>query len=131
MSNDRPRVLLIEDNPDHAFYIEKGLSNRGFDITWCADGAGGLRSAREDLPDAILLDVMLPQMHGLDLLRELKRDERTVGIPVIVVTAYATLQTNREREMAMTYGAVDFFKKPFKVDELSTRLLEMIAAATA
>jgi two-component system, OmpR family, response regulator len=119
---ERPRVLLIEDNDDHAFYIRKGLANRGFEIDWAADGAEGLRLARETAPRAILLDVMLPHMHGLDLLRELKADERTVEIPVIVVTAYATLQINREREMALAYGAVDFLKKPFKVGELADKL---------
>ncbi len=127
MTERKPLILLIEDNPDHAFYIQKGLSNRGFEIKWCAEGVEGLRAARTDAPEVILLDVMLPKVHGLDLLRELKQDDETVGIPVIVVTAYATLQLNREREMAMSYGAVDFLKKPFKVGDLADKLHEILA----
>ncbi|MDP8224871.1 MAG: response regulator transcription factor [Candidatus Lernaella stagnicola] len=126
MSDKRTLILLIEDNPDHAFYIEKGLSNRGFQVIWYANGADGLRAARTEKPAVILLDVMLPHTHGLDLLRELKRDAQTVSIPVIVVTAYATLQLNREKEMAMSYGAVDFLKKPFKVGELAEKLHALI-----
>jgi two-component system OmpR family response regulator len=121
-----PRIMLIEDNPDHAFYIEKGLSRRGFEIEWFSEGASALARAREKPPDAILLDVMLPGMHGLEILRELKGDGRTLAVPVIVVTAYATLQLHREKEMALVYGAADFFKKPFKVDELATVLRKIL-----
>ena len=126
MEEKHPRIMLIEDNADHAFYIQKGLSRRGFEIDWHTDGPSALAKAKEDPPAAILLDVMLPEMHGLDVLRELKSDERTLSSPVIVVTAYATLQANREKEMAMTYGATDFFKKPFKVDELATSLRKIL-----
>ncbi len=121
-----PRVMLIEDNPDHAFYIEKGLSRRGFVIEWFSEGTSALARARENPPDVILLDVMLPGMHGLEILRELKHDEHTLAVPVIVVTAYATLQLHREKEMALAYGAADFFKKPFKVDELAAVLRKVL-----
>jgi len=126
MAEEQPRVVLIEDNPDHAFYIQKGLSRRGFEVEWHTDGQTALAALRKNPPDAILLDIMLPEMHGLDVLRELKSDERTLAVPVIVVTAYATLQVNREKEMAMTYGATDFFKKPFKVDELAIALRKIL-----
>lgn len=126
MTVSPPRIMLIEDNHDHAFYIEKGLTTRGFTVEWFEEGLAALDAARENPPDLILLDIMLPQIHGLDLLRELKTDQRTVGIPVIVVTAYATLKINREKEMALAYGARDFFKKPFKVDELAVRIREIL-----
>ena len=126
MTETTPRIMLVEDNPDHAFYIQKGLSRRGFQVDWYTEGPSALAKAKEDPPDAILLDIMLPDMHGLDVLRELKSDNRTLFVPVIVVTAYATLQLNREKEMAMTYGATDFFKKPFKVDELATTLRKIL-----
>ncbi len=126
MTEPSPRIMLVEDNPDHAFYIQKGLSKRGFHVDWFTEGPSALAKAKEDPPDAILLDIMLPDMHGLDVLRELKSDNRTLFVPVIVVTAYATLQLNREKEMAMTYGATDFFKKPFKVDELATTLRKIL-----
>lgn len=127
MNRKTPRIMLIEDNPDHAFYIEKGLAKRGFAIEWHTDGISALPKAKENPPDAIVLDIMLPETHGLDVLRELKSDERTLDIPVIVVTAYATLQLDREKEMAMSYGATDFFKKPFKVDELATSLRRILS----
>ena len=126
METKQPRIMLIEDNPDHAFYIQKGLSRRGFFVEWHTDGVSALAQAKESPPDAILLDIMLPSMHGLDVLHELKNNEKTLAIPVIVVTAYATLQLNREREMAVTYGAAEFFKKPFKVDELAVALKKIL-----
>jgi CheY-like chemotaxis protein len=128
MNDEMPRILLIEDHPDHAYYIQKGLAAQGFRVIWHEDGPAGLAAAREDPPDAVVLDIMLPQIHGLDLLRELKTDPRTVRVPVIVVTAYATLQFNREREMALSYGAAEFFKKPFKVGDLAQKLRELLAA---
>lgn len=126
MTESVTRIILVEDNPDHAFYIQKGLGRRGFQVDWYTEGPAALAKAKDAPPDAILLDIMLPDMHGLDVLRELKSDNRTLFVPVIVVTAYATLQLNREKEMAMTYGATDFFKKPFKVDELATTLRKIL-----
>jgi DNA-binding response OmpR family regulator len=129
VSEPTPRILLIEDNPDHAYYIQKGLAREGFEVTWVEEGPSALVEARDNPPAAIVLDIMLPQIHGLDVLRELKTDKRTVGIPVIVVTAYATLQLNREREMAVSYGATDFFRKPFKVADLAAKLREILMIA--
>lgn len=123
-----PRIMLIEDHPDHAFYIKKGLAIRQFEVEWYEDGVTALAAAQANPPDAILLDIMLPGLHGLDLLRELKTDSRTLNIPVIVVTAYATMQVNREKEMALSYGATDFFKKPFNVEDLAKKLREILEA---
>jgi CheY-like chemotaxis protein len=105
------RILLIDDSKMLRRIHERALVKAGYEVTSAADGEEGLRVAREDNPDLILLDIMLPKIAGQDVLRTLKRDPRTRQIPVVVLSGLS--QTNAAKLMAQ--GAVGFVEK---TDEL-------------
>jgi len=108
-------LLIVEDNPTHMKLATAILERFGYDVLGAVDAAEGLRMAREQHPDLILMDVMLPGMDGLTATRELKQDLATRAIPVIAVTAY--LATNPERE-ARAAGCAGYIAKPYHHAEL-------------
>ncbi|MCA1646267.1 MAG: response regulator [Chloroflexi bacterium] len=106
-------VLVIEDDPWTRTITTALLAGEGFAVVEAKNGEEGLKRAREHAPDAVLLDLALPSKSGLDVLRELKRDISTMAIPVIVVSAYATLMN--EQDARQTAGVI---QKPFDYDDL-------------
>ncbi len=106
--SDRLRVLCIEDNPDNMMLITDMLIDAGYSVIPAFDGEEGLSLAREQLPDVITLDVMLPGLDGWEVLRRLKADPLVRGIPVIVVTAID------ESGLGMSLGAADYVVKPIR-----------------
>jgi CheY-like chemotaxis protein len=105
------KILLIDDSRMLRLMHERALVKAGYEVTGASDGEEGLRVAREDKPDLIVLDMMLPKIAGQDVLRTLKRDPRTKQIPVVVLSGLS--QSNASRLMAQ--GAVEFVQK---TDEL-------------
>src|SRR2546429_5789568 len=85
----KPRVLLIEDERGITDVLTYNLQREGFDVLVSHDGQEGLRKAQMQLPDLIVLDLMLPKMDGLEVCRELRSGERTRGIPILMLTAKA------------------------------------------
>ena len=106
-------VLVIEDDPWTRTITTALLAGEGFAVVEAKNGEEGLRFAREHVPDAVLLDLALPTKSGLEVLRELKSDDRTEEIPVIVVSAYGTLMN--EEDAHQTNGVI---QKPFDYDDL-------------
>ncbi|MBV9582277.1 MAG: response regulator [Chloroflexi bacterium] len=106
-------VLVIEDDPWTRTITTALLAGEGFAVVEAKNGEEGLQQARTHAPHAILLDLALPTKSGLDVLRELKADVPTRAIPVIVVSAYATLMN--ETDMNHTVGVI---QKPFDYDDL-------------
>lgn len=106
-------ILVIEDDPWTRTITTALLAGEGFAVVDAKNGEEGLKQAHEHAPDAVLLDLALPTKSGLDVLRELKSDISTMGIPVIVVSAYATLMS--EQDTQQTVGVI---QKPFDYDEL-------------
>ena len=105
------KILLIDDSRMLRLIHERALVKAGYEVTGASDGEEGLRVAREDKPDLIVLDMMLPKIAGQDVLRTLKRDPRTKQIPVVVLSGLS--QSNASRLMAQ--GAIEFVQK---TDEL-------------
>lgn len=102
------RILIVEDdNAIASIYCDK-FAREGFQVSYAADGAEGLRMAQELKPQIILLDLRLPKMDGLAVLRELKQDSSTLMIPVIVWT---NLSEAEEEQKARSLGAVDYLVK--------------------
>lgn len=101
------KILLVEDSRFLRMATERALTHAGYEVSSVGDGEEALREARMKMPDVILLDVLLPKMSGLDVLKELKRDSVTRAIPVIVVTGMA--QRNAAR--LMQEGAASFLEK--------------------
>ncbi|MEM7053211.1 MAG: response regulator [Pseudomonadota bacterium] len=116
-SRSRPRVLVIEDDPGLREYIASCLSDR-YEILEAGNGGDGLEQARTNKPDLIVTDVMMPGMDGFMLVRELRNDERTAAIPILMLTA---LGQSAEVE-GLTQGADDYLSKPFHREQLRARI---------
>ena len=114
----RPRVLIIDDNADLREYIASLLAP-GYQISTANDGLHGLAVARNELPDIILSDVMMPGLGGIDLVRELRADVRCASIPVILLSARAGQESAIE---GLDSGADDYLVKPFSAAELLARV---------
>lgn len=117
MSNQSAkRILCVEDEPEMIDLIRLILGRRGFDVKGATGGKEGLRMVREELPDLVLLDLMMPDMDGWEVYQQMKADEKTRDIPVIVVTAKAQ---NIDRVLGIHIAKVDdYITKPFSPQDL-------------
>lgn len=116
MAKEIQRILCIEDEPDMIELIRLILSRHGFDVFGANGGVEGARMIREELPDLILLDIMMPDLDGWEVYQQIKADEKTKDIPVIVVTAKAQ---NIDKVLGLHIAKVDdYISKPFTPDEL-------------
>jgi DNA-binding response OmpR family regulator len=113
------KILLIEDSKFQRIANERALVKAGFAVIQALDGEDGLRAARENIPDLILLDMMLPKMSGLDLLRALKADVLVKHIPVIVLSGLG--QANEAKLLAE--GAAAFLVKSEKLSANNAAVL--------
>jgi CheY-like chemotaxis protein len=86
MSTDGKRVLLVEDDRFLRRACEKSLNQKGFNVSTAADGEEALQAVRADPPDLILLDLLMPKLNGIEVLRAIRSDEKTRAIPVVVLT---------------------------------------------
>jgi two-component system response regulator RegX3 len=110
------RVLIIEDEPAYVDALEVALGREGFTVTAAADGREGIREFRAERPDILLLDLMLPGMTGLDVLRRVRAEGDT---PVIVLSAK---DSESDVVTALELGADDYLTKPYSVRELVARI---------
>jgi DNA-binding response OmpR family regulator len=110
------RVLVIDDEAPIRLLCRVNLEAEGMEVLEAADGPSGLEKARAELPDVILLDVMMPGLDGWRVAEELLDDERTAQIPIIFLTARAEL---RDRARGIDLGGVDYVTKPFNPVELA------------
>jgi len=116
---NKPTVLLIEDERLLLKATAMVLKHAGFEILSANNGQTGLELASSEIPDAILLDIMMPGMDGWEVLKILKNQDLTSGIPVIIFTAKEHLDGYR---MSLKAGAADYLTKPFDNDDLIKRL---------
>jgi len=119
------RVLVIDDEPDVRWLIRMSLERAGHEVLDAEDGLRGVALAMKQHPDVIVLDLMMPVMDGYTVLDELTKDERTAGIPVLVLSARAI---PAEAKRATDAGARRFLEKPFDPDVLADELAEILAA---
>jgi two-component system, OmpR family, phosphate regulon response regulator PhoB len=118
-SSSGPKILIIEDESDVADLLELNLHKAGFKTSTAADGANGLQKARDDRPDFIILDLMLPKISGLEVCRILKNDTATSHIPILMLTAKAE---EVDRIVGLEFGADDYVTKPFSPREVGLRI---------
>src|SRR5437867_5616616 len=114
----RSRILLSDDNADMRNYVQRLLGDR-YEVRAVPDGTAALAAAREEAPDLVLSDVMMPGLDGFGLLRELRQDERTAGVPVILLSARAGEEATVD---GLAAGADDYVVKPFSARELIARV---------
>ena len=116
MSEKIRSILCIEDEPEMIDLMRLILGRRGFEVKGATSGADALKVIREDSPDLILLDLMMPEMDGWEVYQQIKADEKTKAIPVIVVTAKAQ---SIDRVLGLHIAKVDdYIAKPFSPQEL-------------
>ena len=123
MSELKKQILVIEDEPDIAELLEFNLESAGFRVTKASTGEMGLEKAREANPDLILLDLMLPGIHGLDVCRILKADAETSTISIIMLTA---LGQESDIVKGLETGADDYITKPFSDNVLQARIKSVL-----
>ena len=111
------RVLLIEDDPSIVAGLKLNLSLEGYDVIAASDGETGLRFAHDMAPDVILLDLMLPGVNGLEVLRRVRQHD--AAVPVIILTALAD---EADKVLGLQLGADDYVSKPFSLGELRARI---------
>ncbi len=110
---------MVDDEPDVLDLVTYNLGLAGFQTETAGDGAEALRKARSSAPDLILLDLMLPEMDGLEVCKLLRRDTKTSAIPIIMLTARAS---EIDRIVGLELGATDYVPKPFSPRELVLRV---------
>jgi len=113
----KKKILIIEDEQDLIKGLKLNLSDEGYDVGWAVNGVEGLRKAVEEAPDLIILDIMLPEMDGLEVCRKLR--QKNINIPVIMLTAKGG---EIDKVVGLEIGADDYITKPFSVRELIARI---------
>ena len=116
MNNNLKCILCVEDEPEMIDLIRLILGRRGFEVKGATGGVDGLKMIRDDKPDLILLDLMMPDMDGWEVYQQIKADENTKHIPVIVVTAKAQ---SIDKVLGLHIAKVDdYIAKPFSPQDL-------------
>ena len=113
------RVLVADDDVDIAGFVELNLTLEGFEVEVVHDGASALRSALDSPPDLLLLDVMMPNLDGVEVLRRLRADPATAALPIVLLTAKSL---SADKVVGLTAGADDYIVKPFDTLELLARV---------
>ena len=118
------RILIVDDTQDILLVVSRRLQSWGYEALTAESGEEGLKIAEEQLPDLILLDIMMPRMKGRDVCVRLKADPRTKHIPVIFLTALGLAD---HIKAGMDLGAEDYIVKPFEPAELKKRIALVLA----
>jgi len=121
-----PRVLVVEDDPDIAQLVARYLEKSGFSVETLANGRAALAAVAAHPPDLLVLDLMLPQVDGLEICRVVRGNEATAAIPIIMLTARAE---ESDRIVGLEIGADDYLAKPFSPNELVARVRALLRRA--
>jgi two-component system phosphate regulon response regulator PhoB len=119
LNRTRPRILIVDDERDILQVLEFALKQAGFDTVTAGDAGQALARVREAQPDLVILDLMLPDLPGTEVCRQLKSSARTAGLPVIMLTARGD---EVDRVVGFELGADDYITKPFSVREVVLRV---------
>lgn len=119
----RKRILFVEDEADMLEMVSFRLEQKGYEIIAVTNGKEDLDKARKEKPDLILLDLMLPEKSGYEVCRTLKSDTQTKVIPIIILTARASIT---EEQLCYECGTDDYITKPFAPDDLVTRIKKLL-----
>jgi CheY-like chemotaxis protein len=109
------RILVIEDEPAIRQTLTSFLRMEGHEVLAAADGAAGIAAARRDLPDLVLCDLLMPELHGYQVLSLLRSESCTASIPFILITASAARE---EHQAGLARGAAAFLTKPFHLEDV-------------
>ena len=119
MHEQMKRILVIDDLPENVFMLQDRLEHEGYEVLTAYNGKSGIEKAQNELPDLILLDVMMPDINGFEVCKTLVSDSKTSDIPIILVTAKTDAEDIKE---GLESGAYDYIKKPINKIELLARV---------
>jgi two-component system phosphate regulon response regulator PhoB len=119
----KSKILVVDDEPEAVELVEFNLKQAGFAVTTASDGADALNKARTTSPNLIVLDLMLPEISGLEVCKMLRRDPATAGVPIVMLTAKAA---EIDRVLGLELGADDYITKPFSPRELVLRIQKLL-----
>jgi len=122
-----PRILVVDDTPAVLDVVRKALQGEGYHVTTCLEGREAARLARAERPDVIMLDVVMPEVSGWEVLAQLRADPDFTNTPVIVCTAYVAEALGRLAELKGPDHHLGLLPKPFELEEL----IEVVGSVTA
>ncbi|TDJ54082.1 MAG: response regulator [Ignavibacteria bacterium] len=122
------RILVIDDLPENVFLLKDRLEHEGYEVLTADCGNSGIEKATNEIPDLILLDVMMPDINGFEVCKTLVSDGRTSGIPILLVTAKTDAEDTKE---GLDAGAFDYIKKPINKIELIARVKSALKLSDA
>jgi DNA-binding response OmpR family regulator len=125
VARTRGRILVVDDEPHIRRVLEAMLGKEGFDVVTCEDGEEGLKELAFGGIDLVILDLLMPGVHGLEVLSKVRSDPVLAKTPVIILTAKGQ---DADREAAIAGGADDFMTKPFSPKKLVARIHEILGA---
>ena len=123
ISDTRSKILIVDDEIDTLLPLKRSLEVEDYIVMGASNGHEALIKARSDIPDLILLDLMMPEMDGYEVCDKLKSDSLTKNIPVIILTAKDAV---RDKVKGLDIGADDYVTKPFNLNELKARVKSVI-----
>ena len=121
---DKKKILIVDDEPDILRLTSLRLRKLGYDVLTAVDGKEALDAIRNENPDLVLLDLLIPFMNGAEVCEQVKNDKTLKHIPIILFTAHSDTMT---AEKAKKLGAEDYIIKPFDPEELTDKVEEILA----
>ncbi|MDH5180424.1 MAG: response regulator [Gammaproteobacteria bacterium] len=118
------RVLIVDDSPTEVYVLQNILENNGFDVLSADNAEEGIKMAKAQKPDLILMDVVMPGMNGFQATRALTKDPETASIPIIIVT---TKDQETDRVWGLRQGAKDYIAKPVTEEDLVSKVRAILA----
>jgi twitching motility two-component system response regulator PilH len=119
------RILIVDDSPSQLLGIKRIVEKLGHEAVTAEDGAAGVEAAKREMPDLILMDVVMPNLNGFQATRTISKDPDTAHIPIVLVT---TKDQDTDKVWGMRQGAKAYVTKPIKEDELVTTLKALLPA---
>lgn len=123
---NKKRILIVDDEPDVLMLTSLRLEKHGYEILTAVDGKDAFDSIREEKPDLVLLDLIIPITYGTEVCRRVKNDKNLKHIPIILYTAHGEVMN---AEKAKSFGADDYIAKPFDAEELMNKVERLLTAS--
>src|SRR5436190_6026910 len=117
------KILIVEDETDLVKLLKYNLEKEGFRVSSATDGSVALAEARRETPDLVILDLMLPGLDGLEVCRQLRRNEKFARIPILILSAR---NDESDRIVGLELGADDYVTKPFSMREVTARVRALL-----
>jgi len=117
------QIMVVDDERDLVWAVQRSLRDDGYDVSCAHDGVEALVTAREKHPDLIILDIIMPQMNGLDVCENIRRDPDLATTPILFLSVRSTVQ---DRVQGLDYGSDDYLSKPFDLRELKARVRALL-----